>query len=782
MNVSYMNSFRGYDLTIIDEQAVVAGVATPKSGLKSRLLVCTESSLLELRKSWGKTQIERAHNRVFFTDVSLKRSFGVWELEISTPNGELKYTGERDQLERVAQFLRQWGHEPDHRTETSSDSTDQHTGSEPNWQYASSASDSDAEKSKGWSKWQKGCLTVIFIGILLVVLIGMFSNCSDNNESTGTSDTQEATREARQDTNATAVTKLREARTATAAAASPTRAVPTRTPTPTPSPTPTPTFDELKADAVEIDYDDLFRNNETHVLKQVRLVAKIIQVISLPEKSDRFMLLANVTRDAFWWDDTVLLQYDGPRLLEDDIVEIVGIVLGLHTYEAVLGNEVTVPSIVVLASQRLVEVGGAMVTPTPKVVATPTPGPTATPAPTPTPSPTPEPPSTPAELVDRVQDSVVRVQARSGGTFFGTTARGSGFIFAVEGTTAFIATNQHIIDGKNSVEVRIGDSDTYEALVLGWDAERDVAVLSICCSSDFVALSWSSASPAEGTAVVAIGYPDSDTGTLIATIGEVLAPNELSTEQDFIPHSAPLNPGNSGGPLFAMPGGEVVGINTAGGTKTLAFYAVPYRAIESQVDRWRSQLVVGGSGQNVITDLTATATSVQTPVQTPVPTATATLAPTPVSKPELEPVIVASHDEVRLAFDDDELQLIANALGLQGTETLNVEPGIGFADFADGGIHHSGVYAIEFMPFDASFSGYKSIDSESPIRFFGRLDANNDENYSEPLQDLTDLFIQLGRLVTAVSTHDPSYLEINVSVPQDSSIKLEAVVYYTPKR
>ena len=228
---------------------------------------------------------------------------------------------------------------------------------------------------------------------------------------------------------------------------------------------------------------------------------------------------------------------------------------------------------------------------TPTPTSSPTLGPSNTPTPTATPSPTPEPPSTPAELVERVQDSVVRVQARSGGTFFGTASQGSGFIFAVEGTTAFVATNQHIIDGSNSVEVQIEDS-TYDALVLGWDAKRDVAVVSICCSPDFIALPWGDASPSEGESVIAIGYPNSDTGNLIATIGEVRAPDDLSIEHDFIPHSAPLNPGNSGGPLFSMPGAEVVGINTAGGTETLAFYAVPYQAIAQQVADWRSQLIV----------------------------------------------------------------------------------------------------------------------------------------------------------------------------------------------
>jgi len=63
-------------------------------------------------------------------------------------------------------------------------------------------------------------------------------------------------------------------------------------------------------------------------------------------------------------------------------------------------------------------------------------------------------------------------------------------------------------------------------------------------------------------------------------------------ERDFVPHSAPLNPGNSGGPLLSIPGGEVVGINTARGNETLAFYAVPYQTIEEQVADWRSQLIV----------------------------------------------------------------------------------------------------------------------------------------------------------------------------------------------
>ena len=269
--------------------------------------------------------------------------------------------------------------------------------------------------------------------------------------------------------------------------------------------------------------------------------------------------------------------------------------------EIVVTREVEVP----VEVTREVEVTRVIVaTPTPTI----TPSPTATPAP----------PSTPAELVERVRQSVVRVKARSGSAFFGRTSLGSGFIFAVEGTTAFVATNHHVIDDSNSVEVQTRDSSTYDALVLGWDAERDVAVVSICCSSDFIALQWRDASPSEGETVIAIGYPNTDSGNLITTIGEVRAPDDLSMDQDFIPHSAPLNPGNSGGPLFSMPGAEVVGINTARGTETLAFYAVPYQAIAQQVADWRSQLIVA-----------PTATPTFTPTPSPTPTFTPAPEPTP---------------------------------------------------------------------------------------------------------------------------------------------------------
>ena len=220
----------------------------------------------------------------------------------------------------------------------------------------------------------------------------------------------------------------------------------------------------------------------------------------------------------------------------------------------------------------------------PQPVPTPTPIVLVTPTPIATPTPT-GPPANPQELVQRVQDSIVRVEA-------GYSGSGSGFIFAVEETTAFVATNHHVIEGVNAIDVQLRSGLEYEALLLGWDADRDVAVLAICCSFDFIALPWEPVTPAVGTDVVAVGFPRSSAIGVTATAGAVAAPDDNSERHDFIHHTAPLNPGNSGGPLFSMPEAKVLGINTARGTQVLSFYAVPYQTIEEPMKEWRSHLII----------------------------------------------------------------------------------------------------------------------------------------------------------------------------------------------
>ena len=111
-------------------------------------------------------------------------------------------------------------------------------------------------------------------------------------------------------------------------------------------PTPTPTFVQAKAEAVTIPYDDLFRNNERHVGKQVFYRAKIVQVINAGTNSYQFRAnLAQLGGTSIASGDTVFLHFKGKRFLDDDLIEFIGTVDGLLSYEAVLGQEITIPEI-----------------------------------------------------------------------------------------------------------------------------------------------------------------------------------------------------------------------------------------------------------------------------------------------------------------------------------------------------------------------------------------------------------------------------------------------------
>ena len=116
------------------------------------------------------------------------------------------------------------------------------------------------------------------------------------------------------------------------------------------------------------------------------------------------------------------------------------------------------------------------------------------------------------------------------------------------------------------MNVAVNDSTTYNGMVLGVDAVRDLAVVSICCG-DFTALDFGDAASLEvGDEVVAIGYPLSSVivGDATVTKGIISALRYSSYYQaHVIQTDAPINPGNSGGPLLST-SGEILGINTSG--------------------------------------------------------------------------------------------------------------------------------------------------------------------------------------------------------------------------
>lgn len=144
------------------------------------------------------------------------------------------------------------------------------------------------------------------------------------------------------------------------------------------------------------------------------------------------------------------------------------------------------------------------------------------------------------------------------------TARslGSGFIIS---DTGVVITNNHVIEEADEITVRLKDGIEYEASVIGRDTLSDVAVLQIKPNNGekfpFVVLGDSDKDRI-GDWVIAIGNPFGFGGSVSAGIISARNRDINAGDVEYIQTDAPINRGNSGGPLFNM-AGQVIGVNTA---------------------------------------------------------------------------------------------------------------------------------------------------------------------------------------------------------------------------
>ncbi|HQT63055.1 MAG: endopeptidase [Acidocella sp. 20-57-95] len=171
-------------------------------------------------------------------------------------------------------------------------------------------------------------------------------------------------------------------------------------------------------------------------------------------------------------------------------------------------------------------------------------------------------------------------------------AKGSGFII---NSTGIVVTNNHVVKDAKTVNVTLSNGSTYPAKVLGTDARTDLAVLKINAGHPLPYVDiGSSANVEPGQWVVALGNPFGLGGTVTAGIVSALGRDIGDGPYDkFIQVDAPINEGNSGGPLFNQQG-DVIGVNTAilspsGGSVGIGF-AIPSDMVKRVVD----QLVSGG--------------------------------------------------------------------------------------------------------------------------------------------------------------------------------------------
>jgi putative serine protease PepD len=176
-------------------------------------------------------------------------------------------------------------------------------------------------------------------------------------------------------------------------------------------------------------------------------------------------------------------------------------------------------------------------------------------------------------------------------------AQGSGFVYDREGR---IVTNQHVVDGADSISVTFWNGATYSAELVGSDASTDLAVIQVDAPASLLAplALGDSSELAIGDTVLAIGSPFGLEGTMTSGIVSALhrqmtAPNGF-TINDSIQTDAAINHGNSGGPLLDL-AGQVVGVNaqieSEGGGNDGVGFAIPSATVESIV----AQLVSGGA-------------------------------------------------------------------------------------------------------------------------------------------------------------------------------------------
>jgi S1-C subfamily serine protease len=180
-------------------------------------------------------------------------------------------------------------------------------------------------------------------------------------------------------------------------------------------------------------------------------------------------------------------------------------------------------------------------------------------------------------------------EAESGGI-----ATGSGFVIDGEG---HILTNNHVIEGAEKVEVKLGDSEKeYEAEVVGTDPGTDIALLQVeAPAKELHPLTLGHSSEVEvGDPVVAIGNPFGldrtvTSGIVSALQRQIQAPNGFSINH-VIQTDAAINPGNSGGPLIDA-GGAVIGINSqiatgGGGDGNVGIgFAIPIDTIRAEINQ-----------------------------------------------------------------------------------------------------------------------------------------------------------------------------------------------------
>ena len=158
--------------------------------------------------------------------------------------------------------------------------------------------------------------------------------------------------------------------------------------------------------------------------------------------------------------------------------------------------------------------------------------------------------------------------------------------------TGYIVTNNHVVEGAESIVVTLDDKRQFEAKVVGSDKSTDLAVIKAESATELPSVTLGDSDALSvGEWVIAIGNPFRLTSTVTAGIVSALGRqveiiDDVFGIEDFIQTDAAINPGNSGGALVDLQG-NLIGINTAIATESGSYegygFAVPVNLVERVV-------------------------------------------------------------------------------------------------------------------------------------------------------------------------------------------------------
>jgi S1-C subfamily serine protease len=167
------------------------------------------------------------------------------------------------------------------------------------------------------------------------------------------------------------------------------------------------------------------------------------------------------------------------------------------------------------------------------------------------------------QVVDTVGPAVVNIGVGRATRRGEQNGAGSGVVIAPDG---YILTNSHVVHDATRLTITFTDGSTRAASVVGTDPPTDLAVIRTFDSGLAYAKLGDSSGVRVGQLVIAMGNPlgfESSVSTgVVSARGRAMRSQDGRLIENIIQHTAPLNPGNSGGPLLNSHG-AVIGINTA---------------------------------------------------------------------------------------------------------------------------------------------------------------------------------------------------------------------------